>query len=156
MDNGDMERQVWQRVQANREATPGNDLRQLQREAMELAAIYRQLSTQLPAGQKEVAAKLYRGEKANGSALAGIGILSRRPGEMLKLWQAGKEDVQKQLQRCYHRTRRCMTEYLARSAEQEYGVVFEKLARREGEHCGMLAELLGSLEETENYRKRSL
>ena len=49
-----------------------------------------------------------------------------------------------------------MTEYLARSAEAEYGVVFEKMAKREGEHCGMIAELLGSLDEVETYRKRNM
>jgi hypothetical protein len=38
------EQQVWQRVRASREEAPKNDLRQLQREAMELAAIYRGLS----------------------------------------------------------------------------------------------------------------
>ena len=145
MDNRTVEQQVWQRVQANREEVPRNDLRQLQREAMELSAIYRQLSGQLPAGQKEMATKLHRGEKANASALAGIGILSRQGGETLKLWQPGKESVNKQLERCYHRSRRCMAEYLARSAEPEYGVVFEKLAKREREHCVMISELLGSL-----------
>ena len=134
---------------------PRNDLRQLQREAVELAAIYRQIGAQLPIGPKEVAAKLYRGEKANASALAGIGVLARQGGETLKVWQPGKEAVSKQLQRCYHRSLRCMTEYLARSAEAEYGVVFEKLAKREGEHCELIAQLLGSLDETETYRKRN-
>ncbi len=89
--------------------------------------------------------RLYAGEKANASALVGIGVLSRQGGEVLKLWQPGKEDVKTQLQRCYHRTRRCMTEYLARSAEGEYGVVYQKLADREGQHCALIAEMLGSL-----------
>ena len=89
--------------------------------------------------------RLYAGEKANASALVGIGVLSRQGGEALKLWQPGKEDVKTQLQRCYHRTRRCMTEYLARSADGEFGVVFDRLAKREGEHCVMISELLGSL-----------
>jgi hypothetical protein len=34
-----MEQEVWNRVQASRETAPRNDLRQLQREAMELAAL---------------------------------------------------------------------------------------------------------------------
>ncbi len=143
--NANMEQEIWQRVRANREEAPRNDLRQLQREAMELASIYRNLSAQLAGKPQELVKRLYAGEKANGSALAGIGTLSRQGGEQLKLWQPGKEDVKKQLERCYHRTRRCMTEYLARSAEGEYGVVFEKLAKREGEHCALLAEVLGGL-----------
>lgn len=138
------EQQVWQRVQASREEPPKNDLRQLQREAMELAAIYRSLASRLSGKQQEYANILYKGERANGAALAGIGVLSHEAGENLKLWQPGKEDTQRTLQRCYHRTRRCMTEYMARSAEMEFGIVFEKLARREAEHCLILAQLLGS------------
>ena len=134
---------MWQRVKACREDAPQNDLRQLQREAMELAAIYRSLLSQLTGRKRELIAKLYAGEKANGAALAGIGILSRQPGEQVKLWQPGKEEPRKQLERCYHRARRCMTEYMARSADGEFGLVFEKLAKREGEHCGILTELIG-------------
>ena len=94
---------------------------------------------------QELMKQLYTGERANAQALAGIGILSRSSGEVLKGWQPGKEDPGKQLLRCYHRTRRCMTEYLARSAEAEYGVVYQKLADREGHHCTLIAEVLGSL-----------
>ena len=112
---------------------------------MELAAIYRTMASRLTGKKQELVQRLHGGEKANANALSGIGILSRQGEEVLKFWQPGKEDVKLQLQRCYHRTRRCMTEYLARSAEAEYGVVFERLAKREGEHCEMIAELLGSL-----------
>lgn len=142
---GNMEQQVWQRVCACREEVPRNDLRQLQREAMELAAVYRTLAAGMTGRQRDMVVKLYQGEKANGAALAGIGMLSRMAGEHLKLWQPGREEAGKLLERCYHRTRRNMTEYLARSAEGEFGVVFEKLAKREGEHCALIAELLGSL-----------
>ena len=140
------EQQVWQRVRASREEAPKNDLRQLQREAMELAAIYRGLSQLFSGTAREQLLRLHMGEKANGAALAGIGILSRQGGESLKLWQPGKEEPKRLLERCYHRTRRCMTEYLARSAEGEFGAVFEKLARREGDHCLMLAQLLGGMQ----------
>ena len=144
MDDRNVE-QVWQRVRAAGEEAAGKDLRQLQREAMELAAVYRGLMPLLAGRQQEQARQLYLGEKANAQKLAGIGILSRNPGEALKLWQPGKESPGKVLERCYHRTRRCMVEYLARSADGEYGSVFRCMADREGEHCGMIAELLGSL-----------
>ena len=140
-----VEQQVWRRVQSCRETLPQNDLRQLQREAMELATVYRGLSGQLAGRQRERIMKLYLGEKSNGAALAGIGRLLRQGEEALKVWQPGREDPIRILERCYHRTRRCMTEYAARSAEGEFGVVFEKLARREGDHCALLAELLGGL-----------
>ena len=142
----DVEQQVWQRVRANREEAPGNDLRQLQREAMELAAVYRGLLSQLTGRQRERIVKLHQGERANAAALAGIGMLSRQNREQLKLWQPGREEPGKQLERCYHRTRRCMTEYMARSAEAEFGVVFDGMAKRSAEHCALIAELLGEMQ----------
>jgi len=143
--NRDMEQQVWQRVRSAREEAPRNELRQLQREAMELAAIYRSLSAQMAGKPQERVKQLYAGEKANAAALVGIGKLSRQGGENLKLWQPGNEELFRLLERCYHRTRKCMTEYLARSVDGEFGVVFEKMAKREGEHCAVIAEVLGSL-----------
>ena len=139
------EQQVWQRVLAGREEAPKNDLRQLRRDAMELAAVYRNLSTRLTGTNQEMVKRLYAGERANGAALSGIGRLSRKDEEALKLWQPGNEEPRKALEKCYHRTRRCMTEYLARSADGEFGVVFERLAKREGEHCCLIAELIGRL-----------
>ena len=143
--NWTAEQQVWQRVCACREELPQNDLRQLQREAAELAAIYRNLTSQLAGKQQEQAKRLYLGEKANVAVLNGISMLTRQQGETLKLWNPGREDPRKTLEKCYHRTRRCMTEYMARSAEGEFGVVFDRMAKRSGEHCALIAELLGSL-----------
>lgn len=147
MDKQDwnMEQEVWQRVRGSLEEAPRNDLRQLQREAMELAAVYRSLSSQLTGKPQELVKQLYMGEKANGATLTGIGVLSRQTGEQLKLWQPGNEDPKRLLERCYHRSRRCMTEYLARSAEGEFGVVFEKLAKQEGENCARIAQVLGMI-----------
>lgn len=145
MEDRKLEEQVWQRVRGSGGAAPEGGLQQLRREAMELAAIYRNLVAQFTGTQQEQVRRLYLGEKANAQALAGIGLLSRQPGEALKLWQPGKEPADKVLQRCYHRTRRCMTEYLARSAEAEFGCVFRVLADRESEHCALIAQLLGSL-----------
>ena len=145
MDKQDMkEQQVWQRVFASREEGAKQDLQQLQREAMELASVYRAVSSRLTGKQQELAKRLYAGERANGAALEGIGILSRQSGEQLKLWQPGKEETQKLLERCYHRTRRCMVEYMSRSAQAEYGCVYQALADREKMHCTLLAQLLGS------------
>ena len=141
----DPEQQVWQRVRANREQGPKNDLRQLQREAMELAAVYRNLAAKLTGKQREQVRLLQAGEQANAAALAGIGKLSRLGSEQLKLWQPGKEAPEKTLERCYHRTRRCMAEYMARSAEPEFGVVFDRMAKRSAEHCALIARLLGEI-----------
>ena len=145
MDDRNLQQQVWQRVRSAAEEPGRNDLRDLQREVMELSAVYRGLVSQFTGRQQELVRRLYIGEKTNAAALAGIGILSRQPGEAVKLWQPGKEPARKLLEKCYHRSRRCMTEYMARSAENEFGTVFQKLAEREGQHCALIAELLGSL-----------
>jgi len=139
------EHQVWQRVLARPEESAKQDLRQLQREAMELAGTYRGMAAQLAGNQREQANRLYMGEKANADALAGIGILSHQGGETVKLWQPGKEPARKTLERCYHRTRKCVTEYMARSAEGDWGTVYRSLADRETQHCLLIAQLLGSL-----------
>ena len=39
-----------------------------------------------------------------------------------------------------------MAEYTARSADPEYGAVYQKMAQREGEHCCLIAQILGNLE----------
>lgn len=139
------EQQVWQRIRSAQEEGQKNDLRQLQREAMELAAIYRGLMPRMKGHQQEQLARLHQGERNNAAVLAGIGILSHQNPEHLKLWQPEKEEPKKLLERCYHRTRRCLTEYLARSAEGEFGVLFERMAKREAEHCMIIAEVLGNL-----------
>ena len=137
--------QVWQRVLSGPRETPPQDLRQLQREAMELAAVYRNLAGQLAGKCREQAHRLYLVEKANADALNGLGILTRQGGEAVKIWQPGKEPARKLLERCYHQTRRCMTEYMARSADGEFGTVFRKLADREEQQCLLIAQLLGIL-----------
>ena len=124
MDDRNVEKQVWQRVRSAAEEPPRNDLRQLQREAMELSAAYRTLVSRLTGRQQEQVRRLYLGEKANAQTLAGIGVLSRQQGEALKLWQPGNESPGKLLERCYHRSRRCMTEYMARSADGELAWYF--------------------------------
>ena len=132
-------------MRACREEPPGQDLRQLQREALELAAAYRGLSAQLQGPQREQVLALYREEKAAGAALAGIRSLSGQGGEALKLWQPGREDARKVLERCYHRPRRCQVEYQARSASGEFGIVFEALATRAGERCLRITQLVGGM-----------
>ena len=143
MDKQELE--VWQRVLSCREETPKNDLRQLRQESMELAAIYRNLSQRMSGTNQELMKRLHTGERANAAALAGIGKLSRKEEEGLKLWQPGNEEPRRVLEKCYHRSRRCATEYLARTADGEFGLVFGRLAKREEEHCAWIAEILGRL-----------
>lgn len=140
-----MEQQVWQRVLARTEEPARDDLRGLLLAAMELAGVYRYLAGMMTGKARERLKGLYEGEMANAACLKGIGILSGRGEEALKIWNPPGEPVKKALEKCYHRSRRAMTEYMARSAEAEFGTVFRKMADREGEHCAVIAELLGSI-----------
>ena len=65
MENNDhrTEQQVWQRVRASREEAPPNDLRQLQREALELAAVYWNLASQLTGKPQSLLKRLHAGKK---------------------------------------------------------------------------------------------
>ena len=145
LENRDInEQQVWQRVMAQPEDPARDDLRGLLLAAMELAAAYRYLAGALTGRQRERAKRLHEGEQANIACLKGIGILSGRGEEVLKIWNPSKEPGRKLLEKCYHKSRRCMVEYMSRSAETEFGTVFRKMADREGEHCAWIAELLGS------------
>lgn len=139
------EQQVWQRVFSNQEQGPrGESLGALQREAMELAALYRYLQSVLTGQQREQVQKLYQGEKANGASLRGMTLLLGQREEVLKVWNPAREPLKAVLESCYVKTRRCMVEYMGRSAEPEFGVVFRTLADREAQHCAILTELLGS------------
>lgn len=145
MENLDQntQKQVWQRVFARPVEAQGDDLRRLLMAAMEQAAGYRSLAAVLTGRRKERAKALYEGQMATISCLKGIGILSGKGEEVLKIWDPAKEPVRKVLEKSYHRSRRAMIEYTSRSADAEFGAVFQRLAEREGKHCALIAELLG-------------
>ena len=147
MENFDpsVEQQVWQRVLAQPEQPQRDDLRGLQLSAAELAAAYRHLANTLTGRDREQAKRLYEGERANIACLRGMRVLSGAAGVKPKTMNASKEPAGKLLEKCYHRTRRAMAEYTARSVDGEFGEAFRKMARREGEHCAMIAELLGNI-----------
>ena len=137
------EQEIWQRVMGRQEDTAAMELRHLQMTAMELAASFRQLMGTLTGRKRELARQLYEGEMANAAALKGIAQLSGSRDEALKLWNPTREATARMLETCYHKTRRCMTDYLFRSAEPQYGAVFRLLSDREARHCLILTELLG-------------
>lgn len=143
MDGLEHQDQVWQRVFARQESAAVRDLRALQLAVMERLSVYRSLSGKLTGKAKERLQQLSDGEQANLAALKGIARLSGQGGEVLTPWNAQKEPAPKLLEKCYHQTRQCLTEYLSRSAEPEFGVVFRQLAHRAERHCALLAEALG-------------
>lgn len=138
------EQQVWKRVFAQPQIqSEREDLRLLVLYAMELSAGYRRLAGILTGRDKERLRHLWEGEEANIACLRGIHRLSGGTEEMVKPLSAPNEPARKALEKSYHRTRRALTEYTARLADSEFGMVFQKMADRERDHCAILAELLG-------------
>ena len=138
------ETQVWQRVFQSPEQ-PQTDLRPLRLTVAELVASYRHLSQTLTGPGKELAKRLWEEEQASAACLKGLAILSGSGAEVLKIWDPPKDPPRKLLIKCYHKSHRCMLDCMGHSAEAEYGTVFRCLSDREGQHCALLAQLLGML-----------
>ena len=139
----DREEQVWRRVFARPEDRGAPELGPLVGWSAESAAVYRQLlgnSTK----HRELLRKLYEGEQATLACLRGIGVLSGGR-EAASPLPPVREPAERALIKCYHRTRRAMVEYTARSAGTEFGGLFRSLADRAQAQCLLLAQLLGSL-----------
>lgn len=147
MENIDpnMEQRVWGRVMGKQEPQPEReDLRSLMLAALEAAAAYRYLANALSGKHRERMKGLYEKEQANIACLRGMQLLS---GANLRsaAMSAPKEAHRKALEKSYHRARRALTEYTARTVDSEFGAVFQSMADREREGLAVLAEVLGSL-----------
>ena len=133
------EQQVWQRVWAEPRGG-ASGLQPLLREAAELAAVYRHLAGK---GHKQAFLELQRGEEKAVRCLRGILALSGEKTAPFRVVPTGKEPMEKEMKRCYHRSRRLMAEYAAAAATPETGLVFQQLAEQERQHCLTLIRLLG-------------
>ena len=129
------ELQVWQRVGEGPRRS-GEDIRPLLLLAWEQASVLRQLPG---IRQKAVSEEARRSVEA----LKGIGQMSGQNVGALQPVPIPKEPARRQLEKCFHRSNRLMTEYTARSLDPEFGVVFQQLADRERRSAATLAELVG-------------
>ena len=132
MEDRELEKRVWERVAA-REAPPREeDLEALLRQARELAEEYRALAALM--GDRSILAGIRREEQETARILAGIRALS----------QGGGSEKLQRLRRCYHRSRRAMTDYAARVATPEVGLAYQYLSELERQHCLEILRMLGS------------
>lgn len=142
METQIMEQKVWQRVLSG-PGESGEDLRPLLQLAAETAMDYYHLLRRASGKTREPLQQLYDRARVNLNCLRGL--------QTLRFGSAGKRlpqpdggaSLRKTLEKCYHRTRRAMTEYTARSAEPEYGAVFAVMAQRERDNAALIAEILG-------------
>ena len=104
----------------------------LQRQARQIAQEYRALAARM--GDRNLLAGIRREEQETARILAGIRALS----------QGGGSERLQRLRRCFHRSRRAMTDYAARVATPEVGLAYEYLSDLEREHCLEILRMLGS------------
>ena len=131
MEDRDLEKRVWERVAA-REGAPREDMEELLRQAWELGEEYRALARRM--GDRGELAGSRREQQEIARILAGIRALS----------QGGGSERLQRLRRCYHRSRRAMTDYAARVATPEVGLAYEYLSELERQHCLEILRMLGS------------
>ena len=131
MEDRDLEKRVWERVAA-REGAPREDMEELLRQAWELGEEYRALARLM--GDRGELAGIRREQQEIARILAGIRALQ----------QGGGSEKQKRLRRCYHRSRRAMTDYAARVATPEVGLAYQYLSELERQRCIEVLKMLGS------------
>ena len=131
MEDRDLEKRVWERVAA-REGAPREDMEELLRQARELGEEYRALARLM--GDRGELAGIRREQQEIARILAGVRALQ----------QGGGSEKQKRLRRCYHRSRRAMTDYAARVATPEVGLAYQYLSELERRHCIEVLKMLGS------------
>lgn len=137
-----VQQQVWQRVFAQPEQRR-ESLRPLILAAQEQASAYRQLVSTLTGAGRELAKALLQETQATILCLSGLEQLSENIPQPPKPAPLSREPARRLLEKSYHRAKRAMTEYTARSLDADFGVVFQHLAQREGLHCVKIAQLLG-------------
>ena len=139
-----LEQRVWQRVLSRQEA-PRGDLRALELEALEAAAVYRHLLGSFQGKQQALIRQLYEGQQRAAACLRGLMRLSVSGlGKPVRLSPSG-ESAGKALEKRYHSARHAMEAYMAWSVDGEFGTVFQRLAEERREECVLLAQILGGL-----------
>ena len=137
---------VWQRVQNQQpENRPEHYLQALIMEERHTAAIYFQLTRQLPGKEAPVLQRLHREEQTHAACLRGIYTLITGDVPIVPTPQVVQEPPELTLRKCYAREMHSLKEYESRISDPEYGPVFARLAEQEREHCRTVLELIGGL-----------
>ena len=117
----DLEQRVWQRVKGHQEPE-NSDIKQLAMESQQAAAEYRNLLRSKLESHRELGRQLLKAELENLAALKGLCFL--QTGNAMRLpMESGMHWDTKKMVRRYHMSRRTLAEYMARSAEPEWGCV---------------------------------
>ena len=149
MDNYDAElaARVWQRVRGEppAEAGPGN-LRFLIAAEEAAAAAYSRLLRRMP-GKAALLRRMAEDSRRHGTWLRGICRLTGEgiPGRVPQ--KPRQETAVSALRKCYGQNLKTAGEYDARADDPEYGHAFAAMAEKKREHCRLILELLGELQQ---------
>lgn len=110
------------------------------------AAVYGSLLQQLQGPKKDIVRQLYQQQLETLHVLQGIYALATGRRMNVQTEQQALENIEPTLRRTYGQSLKNLAVYEKRSADGEFGVVFEALAVREREHCRKIAELMGLLQ----------
>ncbi len=143
-----MAARVWQRVQKAPDPAPdAAQLLTLIAQEWTDAATYLSLSRRTQGRPSAQLHRLYEEEQAHMACLKGIYTLITGSRPTVHSVKPTGEPIDLILRRCYGREMQCLAQYEARSADPEYGPIFARLAAQEREHCRLVLEILGSLQE---------
>jgi rubrerythrin len=140
--------QVWQRVRST--ALPealAAGLPTLIAGEWSDAATYLQLSRRFQGRDAAILRRMFEEEQSHAACLKGIYSLLTGERTVTRTPPAAQEPLEVTLRKCYGREMHCLAEYEQHTAHKEYGMVFQRLAEQEREHCRALLELLGKLKQ---------
>lgn len=140
------ELQVWQRVSAGLRPE-AEDIRPLLLNGMESVAVFRHLMGVLQGKPRQQGKALVRMAQGTLDCLKGIQIMSGHSAGNLRIPPVPKELPVRLLEKSYHRARRQAAEYTARTADPEWGILWQCLADRERESALLMAQMIGQRQE---------
>ena len=135
---------VWNRVRPIQQpVTEG--LQALAAAALASAAVYGSLAQQIQGTQREMAKQLREQQLMTVRCLKGVhrmaGGTPMQLGSSIPVIQTAEAALRKN----YGQSLKALRAFESRSADEEYGAVFEALAMREREHLRRITELMGLL-----------
>ena len=140
---------VWQRVRGEGYSGPDCDsLPELIAGEWRDAAVYLHLSRRVKGQDSARLHRLFEEEQSHAACLRGIYKLMTRRREVAQTPPPAMEPVGMMLRKCYARELRSIAEYDSRAKDPEYGPVFRRMADQEREHCRVVLEILGNLQQT--------
>jgi len=147
--NPEVAARVWQRVQSKPEIEQDAQwlLSLIAQEGTDAAA-YLALSRRTQGKSSAMLRQMFQEEQAHVACLKGIYKLVTGSHPAVRSVPPKQEPVLAVLRRCYGQEMRGLAQYEAHCADPEYGQVFARLADQEREHCRMVLELLGNLQDS--------